>query len=72
MTAAMNSGAQRWRRVEELCHQALARDAADRPAFVQNASDGDEELRREVDSLLAKTSRVEGFLESATFASVKA
>ena len=42
-----------WRRVEKLYHAALARDAPDRAAFLADACADDEDLRREVEALLA-------------------
>ena len=59
----------RWRRIEELYHAALARSAADRAAFLAAACAGDEELRRDVESLLASDERAEALLaESAMHA----
>ncbi len=55
---------ERWRRIEELCHAAAARDLADRPTFLAEACGDDDELRREVESLLAGESEAEGFLAS--------
>src|SRR5690242_15992941 len=43
---------ERWRRVEELFHSALDRKAEDRDAFLDQACAGDDEIRREVESLL--------------------
>ncbi len=48
----MASGEQ-WRAVEELFHAALDRPPEERAAFLDRACDGDAELRREVESLLA-------------------
>ncbi len=45
---------ERWRRIESLYYAALERDPATRAGFVSESSDGDEELRREVESLLAQ------------------
>ena len=47
------SGAADWRRIEELCHEALERDPPERNSFLRAACAGDEVLRREVESLLA-------------------
>jgi eukaryotic-like serine/threonine-protein kinase len=47
----------RWRRIEEICHGALARDAGERAAFVREACGGDESLRLEVESLLVNATR---------------
>src|ERR1041384_525317 len=43
----------RWQKVEELFHAALARDSKERSAFLDGACGSDTALRREVDSLLA-------------------
>src|SRR5262245_29216248 len=58
----MNDESARWRRVEELCHAALERDAHDRSAFLAAACGGDVELRREVEALLAHAPTADGFL----------
>ena len=42
----------RWRRVEELYHSALERGDSERAGYLAVACDGDEELHREVASLL--------------------
>jgi serine/threonine-protein kinase len=55
---------QRWRQVEQLYHAALERDAAGRAAFVREACGGDEELRQEVESLLAHDPGAEQLLET--------
>ena len=52
----------RWRQVEDLCHAALAYHGEERRAFLANACQGDEGLRREVESLLAQESSAEGFM----------
>ena len=52
----------RWQRVEDLCHAALAERAEERSAFLADACQGDEELRREVESLLAQESGAETFM----------
>ncbi len=44
---------ERWRQIDRLYQAALERDAAERGAFLDEACRGDEELRREVESLLA-------------------
>src|SRR5215510_1649458 len=51
-------------RVEELFHSALERPPKERAAFIREASDGDEELRREVESLLAFDERASRFIEA--------
>ena len=53
-----------WRRVEELCHRVLEQDECRRAEFLQSACGGDDELRREVESLLAHEKKAEHFIES--------
>src|SRR5271170_4474176 len=45
---------ERWRQVEALYHSASEREPSGRTAFLNEACNGDEELRREVESLLAQ------------------
>jgi serine/threonine protein kinase/Flp pilus assembly protein TadD len=59
--AVMN--AERWRQVEALYHSAQKWRLGERSAFLAEACGGDEELRREVESLLAQDSS-SGILES--------
>ena len=54
----------RWRKIEELYHSALEREGSGRAAFVEQACNGDESLRREVESLLAQARDTENFLEA--------
>ena len=53
-----------WERVRALFHAALDQPADARVAFLSSASEGDESLRREVESLLAAHGASDGFLES--------
>ena len=53
-----------WRRVEELCQRALELEESSRAEFLQSACGSDDELRREVDSLLAHEKKAEHFIES--------
>jgi serine/threonine protein kinase len=46
----------RWKQVEKLYHEALATALSDRDAFLLSAASGDDELLREVESLLDQTS----------------
>jgi eukaryotic-like serine/threonine-protein kinase len=55
---------ERWRQVERLYHDALGRGAEGRAAFLSEACAGDEELRREVESLLGYEGRAADFIES--------
>ena len=50
---------QRWRRIEEICHDALEHVPDHRAAFVREACAGDAALCVEVESLLANQSRAE-------------
>jgi serine/threonine protein kinase len=54
----------RWPQIEALCHAALARPVADRASFLANACGADEELRREVESLVAQAASGGSFLET--------
>jgi serine/threonine protein kinase/dienelactone hydrolase len=58
----MNSD--RWAQIDSLCHAVLERQPADQQAFLRGACAGDEELRREVESLLAGQTQAERFLET--------
>jgi eukaryotic-like serine/threonine-protein kinase len=51
-----------WPRIELIYHAALTRAERDRPAFVQEACDGDVTLRREVESLLGYAARAQAFM----------
>jgi serine/threonine-protein kinase len=54
---------ERWRRIEELYHAArLLKDSA-RASFLTAATEGDEQLRREVESLLVSGASSPGFLD---------
>src|SRR5262245_59605188 len=53
---------ERWRQIERLFQQALERDASERAAFLQEACGGDEDLRVEVESLLAHERTAEEFM----------
>src|SRR6478609_6443643 len=51
--------------VERICLAALERPTTERAAFLAEACDGDDGLRREVESLLVHASPAERFLEHA-------
>jgi serine/threonine-protein kinase len=53
-----------WERIERLYHAALERAQTERAAFLAEACEGDEDLRREVESLLRFDRRAEHFIES--------
>lgn len=54
----------RWGRVEELFHQAAELTPAERSAFLESACQGDEELRSQVESLLAADKPETEFLQT--------
>jgi len=56
----------RWQRISQIYHAALARDERQRTAFLRDACAGDDALRHEVASLLDQKSG-EGFLEAPAF-----
>jgi serine/threonine protein kinase len=66
------TGSDRWRHVEQIYHDALARDAHERAAFVRAACGGDEALCREVESLLTYADDAGGFLQTAAVEAVAA
>jgi eukaryotic-like serine/threonine-protein kinase len=55
---------QRYEQIGELYHATLEQPPERRAAFVREACAGDEELRREVESLLAADKNVHGFMRS--------
>src|SRR6201981_2887344 len=55
---------ERWKRVEELYHSALALEESRRQTFLSDSCAGDEALRREVDSLLRRYAQAEKFMET--------
>src|SRR5499433_1977472 len=58
---------ERWQQVNELFQLAAERAPAERTTFLQTACQGDEGLRREVESLIASYERAENFIESPAF-----
>jgi len=59
--------AERWQQVKEVLHSASECPPFERAAFVLSACAGDDELRCEVESLLAYESSVENFIEESAF-----
>jgi eukaryotic-like serine/threonine-protein kinase len=55
---------EKWRHVGEIYHAALALPAPERDAYLASACGTDDQLRLEVDSLLARASDASGFLET--------
>jgi TolB-like protein/Tfp pilus assembly protein PilF len=58
---------ERWQQVNDLFQLAAERAPAERKTFLQTACQGDEGLRREVESLIASYERAENFIESPAF-----
>ena len=56
---------ERWRQIERMFHSALRHAPDERSAWLFKACAGDEELRREIESLLAEYARGGGLLETA-------
>lgn len=56
--------AERWQRIEQLYHSTLEKDVSERASFLLDACAGDDELRREVESLLAYEDGARDFIES--------
>ena len=54
---------ERWRQIEQIYHSALEREESQRASFLKEACAGDEELRQEVESLLAHKDQAENFIE---------
>ena len=54
---------ERWQKVKEVFESALERAPDERCAFLDQACDGDESLRSEVQSLLASFDEGESFME---------
>ncbi|RPJ64583.1 MAG: hypothetical protein EHM23_00235, partial [Acidobacteria bacterium] len=55
---------ERWGQIKRICDAALELNPSQRGSFLQEACVGDQSLRQEVESLLARQSRAEGFLET--------
>src|SRR5207247_8645123 len=56
---------ERWRQVDELLDAALERGVSERSDFLRRACEGDEDLRLEVESLLAAHLRAGSFIEGS-------
>ena len=54
---------ERWREAERLCLAALEREESERAAFLKEACAEDDELLREVESLLAHEAQAQNFTE---------
>lgn len=58
---------QQWSKIKEIYSDAREREPGERAAFLEQACGGDEELRREVESLLASRSEAPDFIEVPAF-----
>ena len=54
----------RWRKIEKIFKQALDVDRSCRAAVIEESCAGDDELRKEVESLLAQKSAASLFIET--------
>src|SRR5215468_7359528 len=59
--------AERWKQVNDLFQSAVQRAPEERAAFLDEACHDDEEMRREVESLLTSHERAENFIEVPAF-----
>src|SRR5215470_1820431 len=57
----------RWKQVNDLFQSAVQRAPEERAAFLDEACHDDEEMRREVESLLTSHERAENFIEVPAF-----
>lgn len=55
---------ERWKQLDGLLGAALDRPATERASFLDRTCSGDEELRRELESLLISDGQAEAFIES--------
>ena len=56
---------ERWRKIEKILQATLDRRSDERAAFLEEACAGDDELRREVESLLSHENSAEFFIETS-------
>ena len=56
---------ERWQQIEKLYHSALKQEVNRRTAFLKEACAGDEDLRHEVESLLAQQPQAESLVEAS-------
>ena len=61
---------ERWQQIERLYHLVLEREASQRAYFLDEACQGDESLRQEIESLLAYQEQASQFMESPGMAVV--
>jgi hypothetical protein len=58
---------ERCRQIEQIYHSTLEREDGPRPSFLKEACAGDEDLRREVESLLAHQDQSKSFIQTPAF-----
>jgi serine/threonine protein kinase/Tfp pilus assembly protein PilF len=58
---------ERWQKLEELFHAALERGPDTRASFVAEACSGDDDLRRELESMLDHEQQAKSFIESPAY-----
>src|SRR5256885_4208073 len=63
---------ERWERIESIFHKALEAEESRRAAVLEESCAGDEDLRREVESLLAHHTEARSFIETPAFADADA
>jgi serine/threonine protein kinase len=61
---------ERWRQIEQLYHSALAQEPMRRDGFLADACQGDADLRREVQSLLAQSGSNEALVDQSAWAAI--
>src|SRR4030095_468178 len=61
---------ERWRQIEQLYHSAMAQEPMRRDGFLADACQGDADLRRGVQSLLAQSSSSEVLVDQSASADV--
>ena len=59
-----------WSRVKEIVDAAIRREPEERSAFLDEACNGNEAVRREVESLLSSFGRAEGFMEKPALGNI--
>ena len=58
---------ERWQQIKSLLQSTFEREPTERPAFLDEACEGDELLRQQVDSLIISHEQAVGFLEEPAF-----
>src|ERR1051325_3236032 len=58
---------ERWQKVKQIFHTALDKPAAERTAFIAQACNGDDQLREEVEALLASSEKDGSFIDSPAY-----